>query len=178
MLLIKDFMRRLISVLSKVEDARVAMRLYQLHKREWEEAVKARVRKIQATISKTKSTQLTRQKDLKQQASQSKPFQVMLSYSAWLAVCTFPKLAIDVSCYQEARILGAPCTWCNVAEVFLCVILYPFIWWYSLFIKYIQGPRMFETFMISIEPVMNGMWEVLWHHYFPAISAYAFKKST
>jgi len=82
MLLIKDFMRRLISVLSKVEDARVAMRLYQLHKREWEETVKARVRKIQATISKTKSTQLTRQKDLKQQASQSKPFHVMLSYSA------------------------------------------------------------------------------------------------
>ena len=64
-------MRRLISVLSKVEDARVAMRLYQLHKREWEEAVKARVRKIQATISKTKTIQVTRQKDLKQQASQS-----------------------------------------------------------------------------------------------------------
>ena len=81
MLLIKEFMRRLISVLSKVEDARVAMRLYQLHKREWEEAVKARVRKIQATISKTKTIQVTRQKDLKQQTSQSKPFHVMLSYS-------------------------------------------------------------------------------------------------
>ena len=74
-------MTRLISVLSKVEDACVAMRLYQLHKREWEEAVKTRARKKQATISNSKRTQVARQRDLKQQPSQSKPFNVMLSYS-------------------------------------------------------------------------------------------------
>ena len=73
-------MTRLISVLSKVEDARVAMRLYQLHKREWEEAVKTRARKKQA-ISNSRRTQVARQRDLKQQPSQSKPFNVMLSFS-------------------------------------------------------------------------------------------------
>ena len=69
-------MTRLISVLSKVEDARVAMRLYQLHKREWEEAVKTRARKKQATISNSKRTQVTGQKGIK-----NKPFNVVLSYS-------------------------------------------------------------------------------------------------
>lgn len=83
-----------------------------------------------------------------------------MSCSVTLISCvyTFSKLAIDVSCYQAAMILGASCTWCNVTEVFLCVILYPFIWWYSLFIKCIQDPPCLKHFMISIEPVMNGMW--------------------
>ena len=65
-----------------------------------------------------------------------------MSCSVTLVSHAFPKLAIrDVFCYQEARILGAPHdAMSHVTKVFLCVILYPFIGWYSLFSKCIQGP--------------------------------------
>ena len=70
----------MIQLFRQVEDARVAMRLYQLRKKPWEETLKARIspterRQLKATTSKNK--QVVTQGDLKQHAF-NEAFNVML----------------------------------------------------------------------------------------------------
>jgi len=63
-----------------VEDARVAMSLYQLHKQSWEATLKARTgpRRRQLKAANSKNRQVARRDDKKQQHALSKPFNVML----------------------------------------------------------------------------------------------------
>ena len=85
----QSWLRFIVAVLSmmiqlfcQVEDARVAMRLYQLRKKSWEETLKARIgpterRQLKAINSKKKYCQVITRKDMKQHVF-SKPFNVML----------------------------------------------------------------------------------------------------
>ena len=68
-----------------------------------------------------------------------------MSCSVTLISHAFPQ--INHGCFLLPRSQDSWSTiWCNVMEVFLCVILYPFIGWYSLFTKCIQGPPCLKIF--------------------------------